>query len=256
MTDVKLYLGDCLEVMRGMPENSVDFCFADPPFNIGKRYSAYEDKREDYYEWQDEWVGEVFRVLKDTGSVAIMTITKHLEKLFPSMGSRGVFISQVIWRNVSANHNNKGFWMSYQPVLLYGKTENYKFNKLAELRKVQKENQRWGGYTTGPIGYLLDYWDDIPFVYAGSIHHKEAILTEGTNKKAHPCQMPTALAGRFIDFCTDPGDTVLDPFVGSGTTLASCVLLNRNGIGIEIDPTYFAIAEKRIAEAQMQPRLI
>ena len=114
---------------------------------------------------------------------------------------------------------------------------------------------RWGKWSTEPKGQLLDYWSDIPPVYAGSIRHKEAIMQPGTNKKAHPTQMPVGLATRAIVFSSDTDDTILDPFMGSGTTGVACVQTGRNFIGIEIDRNYYEIAEKRIKEAQMQLRL-
>ena len=87
-------------------------------------------------------------------------------------------------------------------------------------------------------------------------HCKSPVLCYPTeHDKQHPTQKPLALIKELILSCTLEGDTVLDPFMGSGTTGVACVQTGRNFIGIEIDPAYFAIAEKRIAEAQLQPRL-
>lgn len=74
--------GDCLKLMDKIPDNSIDMCFADPPFNIGKNYGPKSDRRKDYYEWCEEWIDVCFRKLKDTGSFYLMTLTRHLEKLF------------------------------------------------------------------------------------------------------------------------------------------------------------------------------
>ena len=98
---------------------------------------------------------------------------------------------------------------------------------------------------------LLDYWDDIPLVYAGSIKHKEAILEHGTCKKAHPCQMPEMLPGRAILFSTDENDIVLDPFTGSGTTAMACKKLKRQFIGSEISEEYFKIIKSRLDVPQL-----
>ena len=244
----KIICGDCLEVMKEMPDESVDMIFADPPFNVNKNYGDYQDLRKDYYLWNEKWLNICFKKLKSTGSFYLMTLSRHLEKMFPIFGSRGVFINLIFWRNVSANHSKRGFWNSYQPILLYGKTNEYIFNTYAETRNIKKENLRWGGYSTEPRGQLLDYWDDISFVYAGSIHHKEAILKSGTNQKIHSCQMPLNLVSRAILFSTNESDIVLDPFLGSGTTIEACKLLHRNFIGIEINPDYCKIAEERLAQ--------
>jgi site-specific DNA-methyltransferase (adenine-specific) len=244
--NLKLFKEDCVVGLPQLPSESVDMIFADPPFNVGKKYGVNGDKRIDYYEWCDGWIAECFRVLKPSGVFCLMTISKHLGETYPMMHRRGAFINQVMWRNVSASHSKRGFWNSYQPVLMYGKTNAYKFNTYAQTRQIEEKNMRWGGYSTEAKGMLLDYWDDIPFVYAGSIAHKEAILTPKTNKKAHPCQMPEMLAGRCIVFFTDPGDTVLDPFAGSGTTLVAARKLGRFGIGFEREDEYCTLSMKRL----------
>ena len=252
-----LHNGDTLEVLRGLESASVDMVFADPPFNVGIKYAgkASNDDRANYPEWCAEWIAECFRVLKDTGTFYLMTITRHLEHLYPVMKAHGVFINQVNWRNVASTNSKRCFWNEYQPILVYGKTAEYKFNQYAQTRKIAKANMRWGGYTTEPKGQLLDYWDDIPFVYAGSIAHSEAILKPGTNEKAHPAQMPVGLVARAMLFSTDESDTVLDPFNGSGTTGEACMKLNRGYIGIEREKEYCDLSQARWAKAALSPSL-
>ena len=247
--------GDVLEVLQSLESESVDMVFADPPFNVGIKYAgkASNDDRADYPEWCAAWIAECFRVLKPTGTFYLMTITRHLEHLYPSMKAHGVFINQVNWRNVASTNSKRCFWNEYQPILVYGKTAEYKFNTYAQTRKIAKANMRWGGYTTEPKGQLLDYWDDIPFVYAGSIAHSEAILKPGTNEKAHPAQMPVNLPARAILFSTDEGDVVLDPFSGSGTTWEAAEKLGRVFIGIEREAEYVAMANQRLAKARLSP---
>lgn len=244
------YGSDCLEVLHYIPSESVDLVFADPPFDVNIKYSGYKDKRSDYYDWCSEWIAECFRVLKPTGSFYLMTITRHLPFTLAEMAKHGVFVNLIHWRNVAGTNNKRSFWAAYQPIAFYGKTDQYKFNRYAQTRTIEDKNKRWGGYTTEPKGQLLDYWDDIPFVYAGSIGHKEAIMKKGTNSKAHPCQMPEMLPGRAILFSTDEGDTVLDPFTGSGTTAVACQKLNRNFIGCEVSPEYYELAKNRISQKE------
>lgn len=241
---VKIENKDCLSLLRDLPNDSIDMVFADPPFDVNIKYSGYKDKRTDYYEWCSEWIAECFRVLKPTGSFYLMTITRHLPFTLAEMSKHGVFINLITWKNVAGTNNKRSFWNHYQPIAFYGKTDQYKFNRYAQTR--DSEWERFGGYSTEKKGQLLDYWDDIPFVYVGSIRHKEAIMKKGTNSKAHPCQMPEMLPGRAILFSTDEGDTVLDPFTGSGTTAASCQKLNRHFIGSELSPEYYELATKRV----------
>src|SRR6266487_5246279 len=250
-----LYEGDCLEIMQNLPSETVDMIFADPPFNVGKKYGGKPntDKRSDYYEWCALWIAEGFRLLKPTGTFYLMTIPRHVFRMGIEMEKHGVFINKVEWRNVSAFHNKRGFWSSTQPIVVFGKTNEFKFNTYAQRRKITE--LRWGGYSSKPQGQLLDYWDDIAFVYAGSVRHPEAILRPGTNQKVHPTQMPVNLAARCILFSTDKGDTVLDPFSGSGTTGVACIKLGRHFMGIERESEYVKLTLDRWAKVHLQPPL-
>jgi site-specific DNA-methyltransferase (adenine-specific) len=250
LNGIALYRAKAEDYLRTVPSDSFALVFADPPFNVGKKYGLNGDKRADYYSWCDGWISECFRILKPNGVFCLMTLPRHLGEIFPMMHKRGVFINQVIWRNVSASHSKRGFWMSYQPILIYGKTEKYRFNTYAQTRKAMKQLMRWGAYSTEWKGQLLDYWDDIPYVYAGSIAHKEAILAPGSNKKAHPCQMPEMLAARCILFFTEEGDEVFDPFCGSGTTLVAARKLKRYAVGCEQEIEYCSIAANRLEQCK------
>lgn len=245
----KIICGDCLEVLARVPGDSIDLIFADPPFNIGKNYGTItKDKIGNYYQWCESWIDLCFQKLKETDSFYLMTLSRHLGKIFPILEDQGVFINLIMWRNVSASHSKRNFWGSYQPILLYGKTKKYTFNTYAEVRDIKDKNLRWGGYSTKPRGQLLDYWDDISFVYAGSIYHPEAIIKPGTNKKVHPCQSPLGLVSRAILFSTKENDLILDPFSGSGTTSRAAKDLKRNFIVIEINPDYCKMNNKRLAQ--------
>lgn len=249
--------GDFLELSRNIPDESVDMIFADPPFNIGKKYKRfpddyYRDAREDYKEWCEEWVKACFRVLKPAGSFYLMTLTRHLEWKMPIMAQHGVFINLISWRNVSALHSKRQFLPEYQPIMLYGKTQDYVFNTYAELD--YRTWDRWGGYSTGPRHQIKDRWNDIAFVYAGSIAHPEAILTPGKNSKIHPCQMPVALAERAMRFSTNQGGVVLDPFAGVGTTAVAAVNLKRKYICVDVSKVYCDIAVNRVTQERKQLR--
>jgi site-specific DNA-methyltransferase (adenine-specific) len=254
----KIICGDALEILKKMPANSVDLVFADPPFNVGK---AYKDKRDDYRLWCRRWIGLCFRLLKPTGSFYLMTLSKHLEWKMPLMAIHGKFINLITWRNVSASHGKRSFWLEYQPIMLYGKTDEYIFNTYAQVdmdpvERYRKFNRkRWGGYSTEYKGQLKDRWDNIPFVYAGSIKHKEAVLEKGTNKKAHPCQMPVTLAERAILFSTNEGDRVLDPFVGSGSTAIAAIRTDRHYTGIDLEQKFVDLTNERIREERSQLKL-
>ena len=247
---IQLHNGDCMEAMKLMKDKSVDMIFADPPFNVGKKYNTYNDNRDDYYHWQDEWIKEGFRLLKDTGVFYLMTIDRNLPETLHSMSKHGKIINLIKWKNVSANHSKRTFCQSSQPIAMYSKSDNYTFNTYAQTRDTFKS---WDKDREGRAkGQLMDYWDDIPLVYAGSIIHKEAILKKGTKQKLHLAQMPIDLVGRAVLFSTNEGDVVLDPFSGIGTTAVACDILNREFIGYEIDKDYFEAAQKRLKQHQSQ----
>jgi len=238
-------IGDCLELLPGIPDNSIDLVFADPPFNVKKKYGDVgNDNKNNYNLWCSKWISECFRVLKPTGSFYLMTITKHLDFILPEMSTHGVFINLISWRNVSGAIHERSFWNEYQPIVFYGKTDGYKFNRYTQVS--DRGARRWGKYSTEFKGQIMDRWDDINFVYAGGVIHPEAILKKGTKKKAHPAQMPRGIVERAIKFSTDVGDTVLDPFAGSGTTLRVCRETDRNGIGIELEPKNECIIKEHL----------
>jgi len=247
--------GDVLEVMQSLESESVDMVFADPPFNVGKKYAGKSgDNRGDYYEWCEAWSSECFRVLKNTGTFYHMTIDRHLERLFPIMGKYGKFINLIKWRNVSAEHDPHQFWNSTQPILMYAKSDEYKFNTYAQARSQKQMVVSWSKERAARTkGQMMDYWDDIRPVFAGSIVHPEAILKPGTKQKAHLAQMPIDLPARAILFSTDEGDVVLDPFSGSGTTWEAAEKLGRVFIGIEREAEYVAMANARLAKARLSP---
>jgi len=237
---------DVLDALYNMHSESVDMIFADPPFNIGKKYRGSNDKRTDYFQWCDQWISECWRILKPTGSFYLMTLDRNLSKTFPLMDKHGIFLNLIKWKNVTGDHTKRSFWNSTQPILFYAKTKDYIFNTYAETRQgvvpwnpKRKENQR---------GQLLDYWDDIRPIYAGSIVHPEAILKLGTREKAHLAQMPEKLVGRAIMFSTDPGQIVYAPFMGSGTTAITALKLNRLYCGSDNSLFYCNLANLRIIE--------
>jgi DNA modification methylase len=248
-----LWNSDCLTMLQNIESETVDMIFADPPFNVGIKYKGYKDDAENYRQWCEDWITECFRVLKPTGTFYLMTIDRHLEWKMPIMAKHGHFINLVKWKNVSANHDKRRFWNATQPIMVYGKTAEYKFNTYAQTRTADEMIMSWNKKRADNAKFqLLDYWDDIPLVYAGSIKHKEAIIEPGTCKKAHPCQMPEMLPGRAILFSTDENDIVLDPFSGSATTGIACKKLNRQFIGSELSAEYFELSKNRVAKLSEQ----
>ncbi len=252
MTDVKLYLGDCLEVMKGMPDKSVDAVITDPPYGVtqnSKDICLPFDKLWEQYK----------RIVKDGGAILLFGQGLFYVDLVNS--NREMFRYDLVWDKelVSGflNANRMPMRTHEQIAVFYSAlpTYNPQFTIGAPLHSkgISYKYKLPKNRNYGEFGVTDDS-------RAGNTKkYPKSILSF---KKPHPSisehstQKPVELCGYLICTYTNEGDTVLDNTMGSGTTGVACVQTGRNFIGIEIDPTYFAIAEKRIAEAQMQPRLI
>lgn len=248
-----IYNADAMEVIGELDD--VSFVFADPPFNVGIRYGEYNDSidEQDYDKWQARWITAGFEALSDDGTFYLMTITKHLPVVFAEMSRHGTFISQVVWKNVAAVGSKRYYWRQYQPIVAYGKTNDYYFDTYALTR--DSGFRRWGGYSTAHKGQMGDIWDDIPFIYAGSIHHKEAIMEAGSNSKAHPAQMPEALAIRMLSFSYPHHGIAVDLFMGSGTLLRAAKDLCIPAVGFDISERYCELAANRLRQPKIQTPL-
>jgi DNA modification methylase len=139
----------------------------------------------------------------------------------------------------------------YQPILVYGKSGSYIFHPKAQMvdkrivvtSRVKKAKPHLADGYMGRVGSI---WDDITYINGGCMAKAEAILQPDSKKKAHPCQMPVALAERAIVFSTDDGAVVLDPFIGSGTTAIAAIRTGRHFIGIDLSEQYCELARERI----------
>ena len=257
---VQLHLGDCLEVMRSMPDKSVDAVITSPPYFNAKDYSHWNTYQE-YLDFLDSLFNSLPRICENPSILAIN-------------------LSCVIEPREKRSKESIRFPIPFDAVNLATKN-GWKFQDDIVWKKPDgaSSRARTFGNHRRPIAYkpftvteyiLIFKWGDKLLDYAIRKHSKEQIQQslvpdgyERTNvweinpetKSEHPAPYPLTLAKKLTEYYSFVGDTILDPFMGSGTTGVACVQTGRNFIGIEIDPTYFAIAEKRIAEAQMQPRL-
>jgi DNA modification methylase len=218
--------------------------FADPPFNLSKEFDT-EMEEDEYLDWCGSWVWLATDAIKENGSFYSMTIQEYVGSMMAHLGQRCWFRNQIIWHNSSMPVKNR-FCVSYQPILFYVRNiEDYVFNFGVQKRKSTAAIP-YG--KSNKAGSIRDIWDDIPFVSGGCMASKEAIFEPGTKKKAHPCQMPIALPARAILYSTNEGDLVLDPFMGSGSTLLAAKLNGRRAIGIERSERYCEIAAKRLEQ--------
>ncbi|MEK7665127.1 MAG: transcriptional repressor LexA [Patescibacteria group bacterium] len=239
----QIICGDAIEIMKKIPDNSVDITFADPPFNLNKKYGNYKDKKseEEYIKWCEQWLTEMVRITKPTGSILVHNIPKWLIYYANHLNKIAFFKHWVTWDSMSIPLG-KTLLPAHYGILFYTKSQKgFKFN---ELRSPHKKCPHcngmikdYGGKKSqiNPLGALLsDVWTDIH-----RIRHKN-------RRDEHPCQLPEPLLERLILMTTNEKDIVLDPFIGAGTTASAAKRLGRHFIGIDIDPKYKSIIENKI----------
>lgn len=228
--------------MRRIPEGSIDMTFADPPFNLGKRYSSYRDEHADaeYIAWCREWLTEMVRITKPTGSILVHNIPKWLTHFTAVLNELAHFKHWIAWDAMS-NPVGKTLLPAHYGVLFYTKhSKDFKFHEVRaphkRCRKCKEYYKDYGGKSDQrhPFGALIsDVWTDI---------HR---IRHNRRRDPHPCQLPIHLMERLILMTTDPGDVVLDPFLGTGTTAIAARAVGRKCIGIDIDAEYIEIARQK-----------
>ncbi len=243
----KVILGDCLESLSRIDSDSVDMCFADPPFNLEKKYTTYKDQRpdDDYVAWCKLWLDELVRVTKPTGSIFVHNIPRWLTYYATILNESAYFRHWISWDAMS-NPLGKTLLPAHYGILFY--TKQPKDFKFYEIRAPHKKCRVCDNYLKDyggkkdqmhPFGALVsDVWTDIY-----RIRHN-------VRRDEHPCQLPIHLLERIVLMSTDPGDVVLDPFSGTGTTAIAAKALGRHYIGLELDPMYKKISEDKLSKVE------
>ncbi|HEX4414292.1 MAG TPA: DNA methyltransferase [Lacipirellulaceae bacterium] len=256
----KIHQGDCIELMRKIESGTIDLVFADPPFNIGYEYDEYHDRQadEEYIEWSRQWMEEVHRVLKPGGTFWLSIGDEYAAELKVDAEHKIGFSprSWVVWYYTFGVNCTKKFSRSHVHLFHFVKDEaNFTFN--AEDPQIRVPSARalvYADKRANPAGRLPDdTWvlrpQDLPAGFQPTDDTWYYARVAGTFKERqgfHGCQMPEQLLGRIIRVSSNPGDTVLDPFAGSGTTLAVAKKLGRKWMGCELSEEYVRAATERI----------
>ncbi|MGQ3231375.1 MAG: site-specific DNA-methyltransferase [Blastomonas fulva] len=241
--------GDCIEEMRKLPTGSIDMIFADPPYNLqlggdlfrpeGGRVDAVDndwdkfDTFAAYDRFTREWMTEAQRILKPDGSMWVIGSYHNIFRVGATLQDLGFWIlNDIVWRKANPMPNFRGtrFTNAHETLIWASRDEKskYTFNYRA-MKTLNDELQMRSDWVIPICG------------------GQERLKRGGT--KAHPTQKPEALLYRILLACTNPGDVVLDPFFGTGTTGAVAKRLGREWIGCERDPIYCEVAEDRIEAA-------
>lgn len=229
-----LFAGDCLDVLPAIRDEVVDTVFADPPFNLGKEYGERtNDLRPDYLEWCHRWLAECVRILKPGGSMFVYNLPKWNIPIGAFLMEQGLEFRHWIAVEISACLPIPGrLHPSHYSLLYYSKGKPKTFRRIRTpitvCRHCGKELKDYGGHRNAmnPNGVnLKDVWTDIP-----PVRHRKF---KSDARKANA--LSTKLLDRVIELSTLPGDLVVDPFGGSGTTFAVCENRGRHWLGIELD---------------------
>lgn len=243
--------GDCIEAMQALPAESVDLIFADPPYNLqlrgdlhrpdNSKVDAVDDEWDQfssfkaYDEFTRAWLKAARRLLKPNGAIWVIGSYHNIFRVGASLQDAGYWIlNDVIWRksNPMPNFRGKRFTNAHETMIWAGKDENSKYTFNYEALKTLNEGIQMRSDWVLPL----------------CTGHER--LKDAAGDKAHPTQKPQSLLHRVLVGSTNPGDVVLDPFFGTGTTGAVAKMLGRDFIGIEREESYRAVAEKRISKVR------
>ena len=238
----KIYLGDCLELMKDIPDKSIDMILCDLP------YGTTACKWDAIIPFEPLWE-QYKRVIKDNGAIVLTASQPFTSALV--MSNPKLFKYEWIWeKNKPSNFMvaNKQPMKYHENILIFYKKQTVYNKQLIERSENGKDRTKYKYTRTESEHYNLG---KIDVNYNPNLKNPSTIIkvnTQYQNTNIHPTQKPVALFEYLINTYTEEGETVLDNCIGSGTTAIACINTNRNYIGIEKDENYFNLANKRIEE--------
>jgi site-specific DNA-methyltransferase (adenine-specific)/site-specific DNA-methyltransferase (cytosine-N4-specific) len=271
MKEIKtqIFLGDCENILKSFEDNCIDLIFTSPPYADRRKHTYGGIKPEKYVEWFLPKSEQFLRVLKPSGTF-ILNIKEKAEngerhtyvlELILALKKQGwLWTEEFIWhkKNCYPGKWPNRFRDAWERLLQFNKTKKFKMFQEAvmipvgdwvedRLRKLsEKDRIRFESRSKSGFGKNISNWLKRDKVYPTNVLH---LATECSNKN-HSAVFPESLPEWFIKLFTEEGDTVLDPFMGSGTTLRVAERLRRNSIGIDIVPEYYEMVKKEIKECK------
>ena len=251
----RLLVGDCLEQLASLPDASVDLVFADPPYNLQlekdllrPNNTVVDGVHQEWDKFQDfqaydafcrAWLGECRRILKPDGAIWVIGSYHNIFRLGAALQDLGYWLqNDVIWRKTNPMPNFRGrrFTNAHETLIWAGRQQSSRVTFNYDALKASNDD--------------LQMRSDWLFPICSGPER----LKDSSGRKAHPTQKPEAILHRIMIACTNPGDVVLDPFFGTGTTGAVAKKLGRKWIGVERDAGYAKDAEARIKRVrQLSP---
>lgn len=270
----EVYHGDCLTVGRSLAGECVDLVYVDPPFFTQKTHSLTTRDRTTKFEFSDEWssrteyleflrlrLREFRRVLKATGSIFFHCDTNashHIRCLLDEIFSETMFRSEIIWHYRRWSNSQRSPLASHQTLFFYSKTDAYQYHQLFDdyspstnvdqiLQRRRRDEHGKSVYVRNDDGQVVNdgHKNGVPISDVWDIPY---LNPKAKERVGYPTQKPILLLERIISLVTLPGNVVLDPFAGSGTTLVAAQLLGREAIGVDVSPDAVELARKRLED--------
>lgn len=236
MSNIEIITGDSLNRLSEISSESIDLIVADPPYNLKKDYGGNTDDftHDEYLVFSRKWLADCKRLLKPSGSIFVFMGVRYVSYIYHIMEKELslFFVNWITWHYTQGLGKTKGFSPRHDDILFFTKSDKYKFN-LDAIRVPQKYYRSINNMRGANPG---DVWEFSHVHYCNE------------NRQDHPTQKPEGLIERLVLASSDEGDNVLDPFSGSGTTLRVCQQLNRNCLGIEINPEYVKNTRDRLSK--------
>lgn len=236
--------GDCIEHLTALPPGSVDLIVADPPYNIGIDYGNGQKADRlsdgDYINWTYSWIQKAADALRYGGSLWVICGQEYGAYHDLAIRAAGLTIrSRITWHETFGVNCRDKFGRTSRPIFYAVKGGDYTFNREAVTRPSDRQ-LKYNDKRANPAGKI---WDDVWRVSRVCGTFKERV-------KGVPTQLPVALVTPIVLCSSNPGDLVVDPFAGSGTTGVVCVEHGRRFIGIELRESFAEVARRRIAGAR------
>lgn len=255
---MQLYQGDCLDWLNEVADNSIDMCYIDPPFFTQRDFISFNDKFENittYIQFLEPRIRLIYQKLKPTGSLFLHCdwhASHRLRCLLDDVFGQEHFVNEIIWSYQRWTNASKNFQRTHDNIYFYSKDKkDYVFHTLTETYSTRSKHKsaRYSSVVNGKL--QQSYTTDSTRKKAMRDVWEISILNSQAHERTgYPTQKPIALLERIIKCSTNPGDTVLDCFGGSGTTAEACQNLNRNCITGDISETAVKLMEQRLYRRQ------
>lgn len=252
----RIHHGDCVAGMESLPDGCIDLAFADPPFNIGYKYDEYDDRldSEKYLDWTKQWIGQVYRVLKSTGTFWLAIGDEYAAELKIESQKLGFHCRNwVVWYYTFGVHCKNKFTRSHAHLFYFVKDPLLFTFNFDDIAVPSARQLVYGDKRANPRGRTPDdTWILRPQDCDGFGSEEDTWYVPrvaGTFKERagfHGCQMPEQLLGRIIRASSSPDEVVLDPFSGSSTTVAVAKKLGRRYLSFEMSAEYHKLGSARL----------